>query len=381
MKGEPARDVTVVLQMQIPVRPPDPETVLRARTDGEGRYHIDGVAAGRYSIMAFAPGAIMSDAMGFGGPPGKTLYLSEGENVENIDFALKLGGVITGRVTDSQGRPLVDEPVTIIRLDGEGRLQRFIGSPFSPDMFRTDDRGVYRIYGLPEGQYRVSAGYPQSRGFVHIIRGGAFYPQTFHPDTTYELQAKVIEVTEGYEAANIDISVGEAMRTYNVYGRLAHAENGQAVSGVGISYGSFVEGRIISSVSNDERSGANGEFHLAGILPGLYGVFANSQGDNDFVGDPVMFEVRDSDVHGVEVKVRRGGSISGVVVIEGATDLETPPQLSQNNLHIFARRIQGPQPHEGVHRLTRVNADGTFHIRGLREGIVEISLAIAHGWR
>ncbi len=379
LKGEPARNATIVLQTQISRTPPDPEAVLRARTDGDGRYHIAGVAPGRYSIRAFAPGAITADDMNFGGPPGKTLYLSEGENVENIDFELKLGGVITGRVTDSHGRPLVDERVTVSSLDRSGRLRQFIGSPFSGIMYVTDDRGVYRIYGLPEGKYRISVGNPKSLGLSDIIQSGAFYPQTFHPDTTDESQAKVIEVTEGVEAANIDISVGEAMKTYNVYGRLAHAESGQAVPGVGISYGSFSEGRIVSSVSNGESSGANGEFHLVGILPGKYGVFTNSQGDNDYVGDPVIFEICDSDVHSVEVKVRQGGSISGVVVIEGATDLKTPPQLSQNNLYIFAQSIHGPQPHGGVRRLTRVNADGTFHLRGLQEGIVGISIAIAHG--
>src|SRR5262245_16762404 len=230
LKGEPARNVLVYLQPQISP-PSNPDAYLRARTDDGGQFHIAGVAAGAYSVYALAPGFISSD------PPrlqGKTLNVSEGENIENIDFDLKQGGVITGRVTDSQGRPLADERVILSRLDKNGRPQsdNYYGRNFG--MFQTDDRGVYRLFELPEGRYLVSVGAPQSVGMV--ASGGTFYPRTFYPDATSESEAKVIELSEGSENTNIDITVSEAKRTRAVSGRVVNAQTGRPVAGVEITW-------------------------------------------------------------------------------------------------------------------------------------------------
>ncbi|MGH9935656.1 MAG: carboxypeptidase regulatory-like domain-containing protein, partial [Blastocatellia bacterium] len=377
LKGEPVQGVTVVLQPQVSGRPANPDAVLRGRTDGSGRFQITGVAAGRHSITAFWPGAISQDDMSFTGMPGKTLNVAEGENVENIDLALRPGGVITGRVTDSQGRPLVDERITLDRLDSQGRWQQYYGSPISFETFTTDDRGTYRIYGLSGGKYRVSVGHAQASGSGVVIMSRAFYPKTFHPDATDESQAKATEVVEGDETTNVDITVGETKRTYDLYGRVVNAETGQPVAGVEIGYGSFRDGRMVSSTSSGERSRANGEFRLIGVMPGKYGVFARSQGDGDFISDPVTCEIGEGDVHGIEIKVRQGGSISGVVVIEGANDPNTLSRLSQISLRAFTRPSPGMPPPPvigGMGGMIRVNADGSFRIRGLQQGKVQISM-------
>jgi hypothetical protein len=61
LKGEPAAGVSVVLRP----RSHNPDAVLRARTDGAGRFHFVGIVAGHYSIAAFAPGAISPSDMSF----------------------------------------------------------------------------------------------------------------------------------------------------------------------------------------------------------------------------------------------------------------------------------------------------------------------------
>ena len=47
----------------------------------------------------------------------------------------------------------------------------------------------------------------------------------------------------------------------------------------------------------------------------------NPQGDGEHYGEKTWFEVGDSDVSGLEVEAVRGSTISGMVVIEGASDL------------------------------------------------------------
>jgi hypothetical protein len=85
--------------------PPNPSTILRAKTDETGRFRFTGVMAGRHFISALAPGfATPSD--NYLGQAEKMLSISDGENIEDVVIELKRGGVITGRVIDAQGRPL-----------------------------------------------------------------------------------------------------------------------------------------------------------------------------------------------------------------------------------------------------------------------------------
>ena len=98
------------------------------------------------------------------GSRAKAIDLADGENVENQEIALKRGAVITGRVTDASGKPLVEQRVELTRLDERGQPAR--GAPgFSPYANLTDDRGIYRIYGLQAGRYLVGGRFRAARRF------------------------------------------------------------------------------------------------------------------------------------------------------------------------------------------------------------------------
>src|SRR5438067_6890013 len=121
--------------------------VARATTDFEGHYRLANVPAGRYTVSVFAP-TMIGPGDGFYGGPGKFVTIAVGETVDKIDFALVRGGVITGRVTDADGSPVIAEHLQLnpVAQQQEGRLSLPNVNPF---MYETDDRGVYRIYGIP----------------------------------------------------------------------------------------------------------------------------------------------------------------------------------------------------------------------------------------
>jgi hypothetical protein len=177
LKGKPARDVTVVLQSQMIGSSSDPGSTPRAKTDENGWFRITKVTAGRYYLSAIATGFVAVGSMPFE-PECKSLNVGEGENVENIDLELKRGGVITGRVTDSNGQPLVDEQVELLKLDKTGRPEFFYLHNLH-EIDSTDDRGIYRIYGLTEGRYLVSVGSFQGEGKIAIQSNPTYYPRTF----------------------------------------------------------------------------------------------------------------------------------------------------------------------------------------------------------
>src|SRR5678815_5790840 len=68
---------------------------------------------------------------------------------------------------------------------------------------QTDDRGIYRLFGLGPGKYKLSASRNVRTGFGQPAR---FLP-TYYPATTDPLKATIIEVTEGSELTGIDINV------------------------------------------------------------------------------------------------------------------------------------------------------------------------------
>ena len=126
-------------------------------TDEEGRFRFADLPARSYDISVlntreyvWAPARVGRRYYQFG---------------ENVNFTLIKGGVITGRVTNAIGEPVIGMWVVAIRVrDSEGRPVR--GS-LSGTSRMTDDRGVYRIFGLSPGGYIV-AGNGRSNIFLNF---------------------------------------------------------------------------------------------------------------------------------------------------------------------------------------------------------------------
>src|SRR5262249_22993196 len=161
--------------------------------DEEGRYRFNGVAPGSYDVSPAAPAHVLPK-QGRYGQPGKTVMVEVGEATEGVDFALTEGGGITGQVTDADGRPVVEEGVSLNKTTEQGNTFQFI--PPNYESLITDDRGMYRVYGVPAGRYLVSVGTPYGPA-----RGNRreYYKETFHPGVTDRAKAVSVEVKEGAE--------------------------------------------------------------------------------------------------------------------------------------------------------------------------------------
>src|ERR1043166_477761 len=156
-----------------------PQTVLaQTVSDAEGKYRIGGLMPGQANVSAVAPTFVMPVTASYSS--GQTLNLSADEAIEGIEFKLTRGGVITGRVTDSEGKPVIEERVMLTLLDEKGQPSRAQVRSVNPFNNSTNDRGIYRIYGLSAGRYKVSAG---DNGGGASLRSG-YYQRTYHPDVT-----------------------------------------------------------------------------------------------------------------------------------------------------------------------------------------------------
>jgi hypothetical protein len=294
--------------------------------------------------------------------------LAEGEQVDGMDFSLTRGAVITGRVTDSEGRPVIDQRVNIMLIDERGRR---LNAAFNPFMFSTDDRGIYRLYGLPAGRYKVSVGDAPDSGMVRIGFGGGVYTRTFHPGVTDEARATIIEVKAGGEVADIDIQLGGASKTYVATGRTVDADTGKPLANLQYGHGAVTgQQPTISSFGwTNNRSNSNGEFRIEGLTPGRFAAFVIATEQVDFYSEPAVFEVSDSDVSGLEIKVRRGASVSGVAVVEGVNDADAKTPKLELRASVRSEGLSAP-----IMAPVPLNPDGNFRITGLRPGKLHIFL-------
>ncbi|MFN2576202.1 MAG: hypothetical protein ABR607_00765 [Pyrinomonadaceae bacterium] len=356
----------------------------QAVCDAEGKYRINGLAAGQVNVTAFAPTYVLPVTPMNG--QGRIVNLSADEALEGIDFKLTRGSVITGRVVDAEGRPVIEERITLLPVDEHGEPARVLisrGTNFL--MYNTDDRGIYRIYGLSAGRYKVSVG--DEAGRSASVRAAGYYPKTFYPDTADAARASIVDLREAAEAKNIDITVGNRARTYTVSGRIIDADTSQPLAGVEFSFGALQQNQnqtyIAGTYSPGIPTNSKGEFRIEGIEPGHYAIMASS---NSMYGqtskqrpkvfsDPLTFEITDSDVPGLEVKAQRGLSISGVVVTDGIADKKVLAGLSKLVVVGYVEASSSSIQTFGSGSTSPVGPDGTFQIDGLRPGKVTLDIA------
>ena len=373
LNGKPVPGVPVILTRSD--SDPEDKPVARIMSDSEGRFRIVNVPAGKFNLSAFAPAFVFYDPSY--GQDGKRITISPGEALEGVEISLKRGGVITGRVTDSAGHPVVEERVALTSIDELGRPRgEFEFNQTNWESAQTDDRGVYRIFGVPEGRYIASAGQAPNRG-GSVVRGTAYYPLTFHPGVADASNAAVIELAAGAESTGVDIVLRRAEKAYTATGRIVDAETGKPVPNVVYGYGILYAGRGISMMGwGSSRSDAQGSFRLERLIPNHYGTFITKDfitkdSDSDYYSDITSFDVTDADVSGLEIKVRRGSSISGIAAIEGLPSGDVADKLSGLRIGAF---IQSPELGAPSFGGPNIGPDGSFRITGLRAGKAKLSI-------
>lgn len=361
IKDKPAPGVVVGLRKAALENSYDP--FERAVTDAEGIYRLTNVPAGNYILTVAAPAYVPVNS-----EDRKTVVVGEDENVEGINFALVRGGVITGKLMDAEGRPVV---VQQIEIYSQAALDRRAGEqlPFPMTTVQTDDRGIYRVFGLAPGRYKVGAG-RGNEGFGGFSQNQVSYKQVFHPDATDPAKGAVIEVTEGSEAKDVDITLGRAVQAFSVSGRILNGETNTPVPNVKFTLQRLVGPRV-EYVNTVNSSNARGDFVVEGLIPGKYTTMLFMNEGSDLRGDATAFEIIDGDVSGVTIKLTRGASISGMVIIE------TENKAAKARFgEMLVRGYVQPAPGTGYANgaSSQIAADGSFRLAGLGNGVVNISL-------
>lgn len=352
----------------------DNKTVAKTTTDDDGNYKLSGLAAGRFTVLPIAKSYLVASGGAYK-EAGWGVNVAEGETITKIDFALVRGGVVTGRITDSEGHPLIGEKVSIVLKDsgaGVGPQMSMLGAARD----QTDDRGIYRVYGLGPGSYKVSVGQAASAaGAVSIMgMGGSQYVKTFYPGVQDEAKATIIEIKEGTEVKNVDIAVGKPGNGFSVSGRVIDSDSGNPVPNLYIGHSLVNESnqQMVGMNFTGNRADANGKFKLEGLRPGRHSVFTLAVGqENTSYSEPVQFDISDSDVTGIEIKVHPGATINGIAVIENSSDPAVAALLETVGLYAYVEQKGSGAP---SYAQGQIGPDGSFRFAGLAPGKARIGM-------
>ncbi|HYM09868.1 MAG TPA: carboxypeptidase-like regulatory domain-containing protein [Bryobacterales bacterium] len=227
-----------------------------AETNAEGRYVLAGLPRTRISVGASRRGYV---AQALAGAQSRLILdLAVDEAVSGADFDLLPGGVITGRITDQAGEPLEGVQVApwhITHFGGRHRAPTGAGAV-------TDDRGVYRIFGLEPGRYILLARPTRLNELL-------FLP-LYYPGRSEENRAEEIEVRAASEVAGIDVTFG-AETSYRLAGKIAEVDRERLGR---ITVDAMTADRAVAARSAPDPEG---NFSFEGLPGGGYIVTAYEQ--------------------------------------------------------------------------------------------------------
>lgn len=252
---------------------------------GQGAFQFDALAAGKYWLEV-----VKDDLVPDGGP--LQVALNEDGDTAEVRVALTAGGTIAGRVHDAATRE---------GLPGIAVTARAKGGPTRT--VQTDETGAYRVEGLLQGNYDLSADRP--KGYL---------------DPGYANE-KVVAVRQGEVTEDIDFPSrkGLAATGHVVDTNGAPVANARIDASPAVWYASAT-------------TGEDGAFELSPLEPSDdFRISATAEG---LVAEPQgPYVLREPGLTGIEVVMIPAGSIAGTLV--------TPEGKPVANMEMHAWPVRG----------------------------------------
>ncbi|MEZ5319062.1 MAG: carboxypeptidase-like regulatory domain-containing protein [Vicinamibacterales bacterium] len=381
----------------------------------DGAFAFGGLPAGNYTLVAARPPYV---AATYGarrpGQPGTPITLADGQRFADVTLALARGAAISGIVREGDGEPAAGVRLEVVPL---GTATPDPGIPIE-----TDDRGMYRAFGLLPGRYVVRATIPNAaarelalrsddeidailtrlrsrgagrgRGIAGGSRGPAAgpsrpappaavygYAPVYYPGTVDPDQAAVVLIAEGEDRGGVDIAL-QAVRVGAVAGRVTWS-GGEVPGTTSLTLVREMTGpaardpvlaeRLVPPAG--ARPGPDGTFRFGSVLPGRYRLTARTVSQQD----GVLWALADLTVGAEEAEVtlalQPGLRLTGRAVFEGDVPVQ-PDDVTR-----FRLRLVEMTGAPVVAPSAPVGDDGRFVFTGISPGTyAPASMFAPPGW-
>jgi len=325
-----------------------------------GDFEIKGLEPGVYRVTAAASAYVTAPT-----DSEVETYYRIGDSVP---LRLIKGGVITGKVVTAD-----DSPVVAVRVRAS-MIRDINGKPAmmgrTVDQI-TDDRGIFRIYGLAPGTYVVSAGGRGSSGYgTNAFDNDA---PTYAPSSTRDTATEIL------------IAGGEE-KTINIHyrGDVGHVVSGSAIvtgtpnsQWINISLARLIDDTPDVRMSTSQNTNDRG-FEFRGVADGEYLIWAQyaPTPSEPLLSEPRRITVKGADVTGIELSTKPLASVAGELILESSKveackDKRRP--VFDETLITIERKQKGTakeQPQLPLYRNAQAAPDsgGKFLLRNLGAG-------------
>lgn len=410
-------------------------SALSVVTDDEGRFRFGSLPDGNFTLTASRPPYVQMSygqkrpARGSGVP----ISVATGQQIAGITIKLPRGAVITGTTTDEVGGPRRGVQITLEQyrtVNGERILSRAFLPGVGPitSGSTTDDRGVFRLFGLPAGDYAVSAQLPplqnlnqstelrqvtaaelqwaesqlRSTGNANATAAAGAAVQTpppppgqsvglakvYYPGVLDSSAAAAITLAAGEERSGVDFAIA-LVPTAKIEGTII-GPDGQPPAGVSLTLISGSGDNTMSMGSSNFLRG-QGQFVIPNLSPGDYRVMARTTTPSSMPtlinGAPAAtrpvpagvtpglwamaeVSVNGRDISGITLTLQPGMKLSGRIAFESKA--LTPPNPTA------VRPFLTPQtPGAAGGGSALVHEDGTFEFSGIIPGKYRLNAGVA----
>jgi len=325
-----------------------------------GDFEIKGLEPGVYRVTAAASAYVTAPT-----DSEVETYYRIGDSVP---LRLIKGGVITGKVVTAD-----DSPVVAVRVRAS-MIRDINGKPAmmgrTVDQI-TDDRSIFRIYGLAPGTYVVSAGGRGSSGYgTNAFDNDA---PTYAPSSTRDTATEIL------------IAGGEE-KTINIHyrGDVGHVVSGNAIvtgtpnsQWINISLARLIDDTPDVRMSTSQNTNDRG-FEFRGVADGEYLIWAQyaPTPSEPLLSEPRRITVKGADVTGIELSTKPLATVAGELILESAkleTCKEKRRPVFDETLITIERKQKGTakeQPQLPLYRTAQAvpDSNGKFLLRNLGAG-------------
>jgi hypothetical protein len=380
-------------------------------SDDKGGFAFANLPAGRFTLTASRPAYIPAT---YGsrrpGRPGTAVAVAAGQVLTGLTIAMTRGAAISGTVRDPNGRPAprVEILVRPAGLPVEAGIPRR-----GVSTILTDDRGMYRAYGLEPGAYVVAAVPSLHTGSVEvramtpaemdaalrdlqarqpkpttppppIPRARRMYVPVFYPGTPAQAEAGAVTVKAGDDIGGIDIPLA-LVSAASIEGRIVDVDGGVPsearviISGAGGVMPISFNAAPVMTVQPRE-----GRFAFTNVTPGRYKVTGRAAGGT---WASVMVTVGGDDVSGLTLNLQPALTFAGRFRFDAGA--LSPPDVVggvQISLQPPGGRGGGVAVANNTYLSVRASAsgysasDGSFEVTGVVPGTYVISTGMAASW-
>ncbi|MCD9188767.1 MAG: carboxypeptidase-like regulatory domain-containing protein [Pyrinomonadaceae bacterium] len=344
------------------------------KTDANGEFVIKNVKPGNYlpiikSDGILTPEVVRKTAKDEYDQPSFEKVTIDGLGEIQVMVRAKRGGAVSGRIQYADGESAVGVKVEILKKQGErygnvtpGYGEQSIGSA------ETDDRGIYRLTGLPAGTYIVRVIEPFSHGVSRAQYGYSLRNQeqssllrTYYPEGESSKKAKEIEVAPGQEQTDINIILPER-QLFDLTGKIVSKKDRQPLENFTVNFYKQTD-LDTGLVSNYEAGSINanklGDWTMKNLPKGKYKVTVSqtyiyrqkesTEKQTEYPNVTREFEITDKNIDDIVFEIPVASSLSGTIVTE---DGKPVPQ----NAVVFAFDEKTKQNFSSLHIYTQ-NSD------------------------